>query len=85
MVMLSARSRDPRFMASFILTGGCVIVRKIFGGHKGDKGFHEMYVVGESHDRDSASLKFRETVILSRSILLAYFHKKLLEEILFVF
>lgn len=67
-VMLSARSRDPRFMASFVLTGGCVIVRKIFGGHEGDKGFYEMYVVGIL--RIGNSLKFHETFILKRSIFL---------------
>jgi len=44
MVILGARSRDPRFMTSFVLTGGYAIARKIFGGHEDDKGFHEMYV-----------------------------------------
>lgn len=39
--------RDSRFMAPFVPTGVCAIARKIFGGHEGDKGFHEMYVVTE--------------------------------------
>lgn len=65
-VMLSARSRDPRFMASFVLTGGCTIVRKIFGGHEGDKGFCEMYVVGILRIGISAFLKFHESFTLKK-------------------
>lgn len=38
-------------MASFV-PGGRAIVRKIFGGHEGDKGFHEMYAsVGIQRER----------------------------------
>jgi len=80
-VMLSARSRDPRFMASFVLTGGCAIVRKIFGGHEGDKGFYEMYVVGIL--RIGNSLKFHETFILKINFL-ACFGKNFFEKIYFL-
>lgn len=67
MVILGARSRDPRFMASFVLTGGCAIARKIFGGHEGDKGFHEMYVVS-GRNGNSALSKLRERNVYSDKI-----------------
>lgn len=73
MVMLGAHNRDSRFMASFVLNSGCAIARKIFGGHEGDKGFHEMWSAIGNPERGFNSFtespqKFRETFILRKLV-----------------
>lgn len=81
-VMLSARSRDPRFMASFVLTGGWCDREEDIWWSRGWQGFLRNVYCRDSRDRELFEVSWN---VYSKKInFLACFWKNFFEKIYFL-